>query len=175
MNLKQFYQNHKVTVYMIGGAIALLTVYIITNQKGKRKAEKLAKEKKLMEERLLAEQKVLQDKLEKEREAKKEAEKGEKEALEGNKKDPVGKFAYAKKANTNLRSTPEVNDGFMNNRLGDKFQIGNKIGMIKKELKGYDQMTWYQIDVDTLPTAHKYWAKGLFANAYVRADVVNVK
>lgn len=93
----------------------------------------------------------------------------------------TGRFAYSKVANTTIRNSPEVNDGYLHNRIG-KIKAGFKMGQIIEDKIGADQMKWYKIKFakpipylcgncfSIIPTSLTNAVDG-----WVRSDVVEIK
>ena len=78
--------------------------------------------------------------------------------------------ASNKSEGVTVRNTAEVNDGYINNRVA-KILYPNKIGTKIKEVKGADQMTWYQVTLATPVNIGQI----IQSTGFVRSDVVDVK
>ena len=81
------------------------------------------------------------------------------------KEDSKGKFASAKGDFVNVRKSPMVNDGIINNLL--KRETENPVGVVLSEEVGLDGYTWYKLRL-AKPV-------GNTNEGFVREDVVTLK
>jgi hypothetical protein len=76
-----------------------------------------------------------------------------------------GKFAHIKGEYVNVRKSPEVNNGLINNLL--KKETESPIGVVLRQDKGKDGYTWYKLRL-AKPV-------GYINEGYVREDVITLK
>ena len=172
MNYKEIYLKNKTTINIAVVSVLFVGLFIYFKTQGKKARERFDKENEDNKNKAIAAEKLVQEQLAKEKAEKDRIANELQQALETNKETPVAKFAYSKSLTTKVRNEPVVNDGWINNRIGE-VPPSAKIGLITNTLKGYDQLTWYKIDFSTLPKKIKDLMP--VQSAYVRSDVVDVK
>jgi len=172
MNYKEIYLKNKTTINIAVVSVLFVGLFIYFKTQGKKARERFDKENEDNKNKAIANEKQVQEQLAKEKAEKDRIAQELKETLETNKETPLAKYAYAKGLLTKVRNEPVVNDGWINNQIGE-VPPNAKIGLITNTVKGYDQLTWYKIDFSTLPKQIQQWMP--VQNAYVRSDVVNVK
>jgi type II secretory pathway component PulM len=85
----------------------------------------------------------------------------------------IGKFAYPKGANVNVRTEPKVNNGVINNLIYSNYT--KRVGMIDKVVKSKeygDKKKWYRVKLDE-PKNNWFADDNIYG--YVREDSITVK
>jgi hypothetical protein len=145
----------------------LVTAFILISRKLKKDKEKREAEKKKQEE----EKSLLQQQLT-------TTQQQLQQTITDIGTQPKGKFAYTlpTSGETKIRTSAEINDGVLNNRLA-VFKGGNaKIGLIIGQVTGADQLTWYKVQLPKVFSGYCGW-KGICKSdiGFIRSDIVTIK
>jgi len=87
----------------------------------------------------------------------------------------IGKFAYANKGGATIRTSAEVNDGWVNNRLTEKAAHKGHIGLSVGAVYDTSGKKWYKIQL-AKPILSTYLGYPYtYKIGYVRSDVMTLK